>query len=154
MRITELAERVGVPTTTVRYYERVGLLEAPARTQSGYRNYDQADAARLLFITRARRMGLSCDQIVELLPVWDGTNCAAARDRVGQLIDAKRAEIAERISDLELFAAQLGTVRTTLERTPPPGVCRADLSCCVPATQGGAPVALELTPRPRDAASR
>jgi DNA-binding transcriptional MerR regulator len=152
VRITELADRVGVPTTTVRYYERVGLLGAPARTQSGYRNYDQADAARLLFITRARRMGLSCDQIVELLPVWDGTNCAAARDRVTELIDGKRAEIAERIADLELFAAQLDSVRTTLERTPPPGACRTDLSCCVPATTGRAPVALELSSRPTKAA--
>ena len=60
MRISELAEHVGVPTSTVRYYERVGLLGAPGRTGSGYRDYDEDDAARLLFVARARHLGLSC----------------------------------------------------------------------------------------------
>jgi DNA-binding transcriptional MerR regulator len=147
VRIAELAEHVGVPTSTVRYYERAGLMGSPARTRSGYRDYDQADAARLLFVTRARRMGLSCEQIADLLPVWGGADCAAAQDRVTQLLDAKRAEVAERIHDLELFAAQLDTVRATLERTPPPGACRADLSCCVPATKERTPVPVELSPR-------
>lgn len=89
MRISELAERVGVPTSTVRYYERIGLLGAPARTGSGYRAYDEDAATRLLFVARARRLGLTCEQITELLPVWDGSNCAAASDRVGRLIDDK-----------------------------------------------------------------
>jgi len=57
MRISELADTVGVPASTVRYYERVGLLAAPARTASGYRDYDDDAASRLLFITRSRRMG-------------------------------------------------------------------------------------------------
>ena len=54
VRISELAESVGVPTSTVRYYERVGLLALPARTPSGYRDYGEDAAARLLFIARAR----------------------------------------------------------------------------------------------------
>jgi len=78
VRISELADSVGVPTSTVRYYERVGLLDLPARTTSGYRDYGEDAAARLLFIARARRMGLSCEQITALIPVWDGTNCGAA----------------------------------------------------------------------------
>ena len=107
MRISELAESVGVPTSTVRYYERVGLLALPARTSSGYRDYGDDAAARLLFIARARRMGLSCEQITSLIPVWAGTNCGAAHDRVVRLIEEKRAEIAERIAELEQFDAQL-----------------------------------------------
>ena len=66
MRISELAESAGVPTSTVRYYERVGLLAAPHRTSSGYRDYQEDAAARLLFIARARRMGLSCEQLSSL----------------------------------------------------------------------------------------
>ena len=81
MRISELAEVAGVPTSTVRFYERIGLLGEPARTASGYRDYGEADAARLVFVSRARRMGLGCDQIADLLPVWDGANCAAAHER-------------------------------------------------------------------------
>ena len=132
MRISELAERVGVPTSTVRYYERIGLVGAPSRTGSGYRAYDEESVTRLLFVTRARRLGLTCDQITTLLPVWDGTNCAAASERVGRLIDDKQAEIATRIAELQSFSAQLDDVRAALDASRSRDSCRADLSCCVP----------------------
>ena len=118
----------------------------PARTSSGYRDYDDAAAGQLLFITRARRMGLSCEQITSLLPVWAGTNCGAAHERVEQLITEKQAEIAERIADLQQFATQLAAVGAVLAAEPPPQACRADLTCCVPQS-AGVPVAIELTPR-------
>jgi DNA-binding transcriptional MerR regulator len=149
VRISELAERVGVPTSTLRYYERAGLLAAPDRTPCGYRDYDEDDAARLLFVTRARRMGLSVEQIGVLLPAWSSTDCAGAQERVEQLIDAKQAEIAARIKELRLFARQLDDVRIALEETPPPTACRADLSCCVPAAASGEPVTIELGKGPR-----
>ena len=146
MRISELAESAGVPASTVRYYERVGLMALPARTASGYRDYGEDAAGRLLFIARARRMGLSCEQITELIPVWAGTNCGAAQERVVRLIEEKRAEIADRVAELEQFSAQLETVRATLEAESPPTACRADLTCCVPES-AGVPVAIELRPR-------
>ena len=146
MRISELAESAGVPTSTVRYYERVGLMTLPARTASGYRDYAEDAAARLRFITRARRMGLSCEQVTALLPVWAGTNCGAARDRVSRLVDEKQAEIAHRITELAQFSAQLDAVRASLEAEPPLAACRADLTCCVPESPGR-PVEIELTPR-------
>jgi DNA-binding transcriptional MerR regulator len=146
VRIAQLAASAGVPASTVRYYERVGLMALPARTASGYRDYGEDEAGRLLFITRARRMGLSCEQITALLPVWAGTNCSAAQDRVVRLVEEKQAEIADRVAELEQFSAQLDTVRATLETESPPQACRADLSCCVPESTG-VPVAIELKPR-------
>lgn len=143
MRISELADSAGVPASTVRYYERIGLLGAPSRTSSGYRDYDDAAATRLLFVTRARRMGLSCEQITGLLPIWDGSNCSAAQQRVETLIDDKQAEIAARIAELHQLAAQLDDVRAVLETSAPPDACRTDLSCCVPDT-GAAFVPVEL----------
>jgi DNA-binding transcriptional MerR regulator len=147
VRISELADSVGVATSTVRYYERVGLLVPPARTTSGYRDYDDDAAARLLFVSRARRMGLTCDQITDLLPIWDGTNCAAAHERVGQLIDEKQTEIAERIAQLQEFAAQLDGVQAALSTAPPPPACRTDLSCCVPDAGTTRPVLVDLMPK-------
>ena len=146
MRISELAESAGVPASTVRYYERVGLMGRPDRTASGYRDYGEDAAGRLLFIARARRMGLSCEQITELIPVWAGTNCEAAQDRVIRLIGEKQAEIAERVAELEQFSAQLEAVRASVAAEPPPSACRSDLTCCVPES-AGVPVAIELTPR-------
>ena len=147
MRISEVAEKVGVPVSTVRYYERIGLLAEPARTSSGYRAYDDRSATRLLFLTRARRLGLTCEQILELLPVWDGTNCSTTQDEVGRLIDDKLAEIAARIEELSTFATQLESVRQDLASSPPPHACLDDLSCCVPSAPGGFVPLTALTAR-------
>lgn len=132
MRISELAEQVGIPTSTVRYYERIGLLGAPSRTASGYRDYDEESATRLLFIARSRRLGLSCEQITDLLPAWDGTNCSTAHARVGVLIEARQAEIAAQVAELRALSKQLDGVRAQLDASPPPNACCSDLSCCVP----------------------
>ena len=141
VRISELADRVGVATSTVRYYERIGLVSSPARTASGYRDYDDEAAARLLFVTRARHMGLTCEQIAEVLPIWDGVTCAPAHEEVARLVEAKRAEVAERIQELERFAQQLDDVHVALAESPPPTACLTDLSCCIPETDG-----LEVAP--------
>jgi DNA-binding transcriptional MerR regulator len=125
VRISQLADSAGVPTSTVRYYERVGLMTVPARTASGYSDYADDAAARLRFITRACRMGLSCEQVTALIPVWAGTNCGAAQERVGRLVEEKQAEIAAE---------------------PPLAACRSDLTCCVPEPRQS-PVAVELVPR-------
>lgn len=137
MRISELADTVGVPVSTVRYYERIGLLAEPARTGSGYREYDAGSATQLLFVTRARRLGLTCDQVVELLPIWGGNNCTSTHDEIERLIDDKKAEISARIAELTTFVAQLDSVRQILESTPPPHACRTDLNCCVPTGANG-----------------
>lgn len=149
MRISELADRVGVPASTVRYYERIGLLALPERTESGYRDYADDDATRLLFITRARKMGLSCDQITELVPIWDGTNCAGAHERVSHLISEKKGEIAKRVAELKRFSAHLDAVRAALEASAPPPACRTDLSCCVPDAGDDGPVSVELARKPK-----
>ena len=122
------------------------------RTGSGYRDYDDDAATRLQFVHRARRIGLSCEQIAELLPVWGGANCSAAHDRVERLLDDKQAEITRRIDELEEFARQLRAARAILDATTPPETCRTDLSCCVPSDDVVA-VPLELVTR-RHAAHR
>jgi len=128
MRISELANRAGVP-------ERLGLLPAPERTDAGYRDYDEDSATRLLFVSRARGLGIACEQIAELLPAWGGSDCVSARDRIVSLIDEKQAEIAARIEELTAFAGQLQNVRESFDAVPAPTSCRTDLSCCVPPSE-------------------
>ena len=135
MRISELAVRAGVPVSTVRYYERIGLLPTPERTDSGYRDYDEDSATRLLFVSRARGLGIGCEQIAELLPAWGGSDCGSARERIVSLIDEKRLEIAARIEELSAFAAQLQKVRESFDAVPAPVSCRTDLTCCVPPSE-------------------
>jgi DNA-binding transcriptional MerR regulator len=79
VRISELADRIGVAPSTVRYYERIGLIPDPPRTPAGYRAYDDGDATRLLFVIRARRIGLTLEQIAEVLPVLPRPRAATGR---------------------------------------------------------------------------
>jgi DNA-binding transcriptional MerR regulator len=146
MKISEVAEQAGVRTSTVRYYERIGLVPPPTRTASGYRSYDEATAARLVFVTRAKRLGLSLEQIAELLPVWDGVNCGATHDEITRLVDAKRVEVQDRIRELQQFANQLDDVRDALIESPPPAACLPDLSCCMPAADDVESVSVTLAP--------
>lgn len=132
LRISELAERAGVSTSTVRYYERIGLVPVPARTPSGYRAYDPQAEARLLFITRGKRMGLSLEEIAELMAIWDGTNCGATKERLVSLLDVKRGEIAAQIRELRSFERQLDEVQQSIAGTPTPDACGPDLECCAP----------------------
>jgi hypothetical protein len=76
-------------------------------------------------------------------------NCGAAQERVTELVADRQREIAARIAELESFAEQLEQVRITLAAASPPSACRADLSCCVPATNER--ISLELRARPGDA---
>ena len=140
LKISELAQRAGVNTSTVRFYERAGLVPDPERSAAGYRLYNPGHETRLLFITRARRLGLSLEQITNLLAVWDGTNCATTREHVIDTIDANLADIAARITELETFAAELRNTRTTLATGPE--LCDPDLACCTPPIVAPVPVTL------------
>jgi DNA-binding transcriptional MerR regulator len=67
MHIGELAKAAGVNIQTIRFYERQKLLRAPLRTQSGYRNYQQSDLDRLMFIRRNHEIGFTLAEIGQLL---------------------------------------------------------------------------------------
>jgi DNA-binding transcriptional MerR regulator len=69
--ISTLAASVGISADTLRYYERVGLLEPAGRSDAGYRLYDELSAERLRFIKGLQRMGLHLGDIKELLDVRD-----------------------------------------------------------------------------------
>src|SRR5262245_28185535 len=90
--IGALADRTGVNIETIRYYERVGLLTPPPRTQGRHRAYDERHAQRLSFIRRSRELGFSLDDIRTLLQLADcGTSaCGAAKDvTLRHLVDVR-----------------------------------------------------------------
>lgn len=116
MKIGELADAVDVTAKTIRYYESIGLLPEPARTPSGYRDYDAAAGERLRFIRDAQATGLTLAEIQSVLELKDaGTNsCAHTRSLLerhleeldGQIerLQSTRREmvaLAERAGDLD-----------------------------------------------------
>ena len=81
MKIGQLARRLDLNTQTIRYYERIGLLPEPERTESGYRAYGEGDERRLRFIKNARSAGLTLDEIKEVLASRAGRAAVRVRHR-------------------------------------------------------------------------
>ena len=70
-QISELAEKCGINKETIRYYERVGLLKDPPRTNAGYRMYSEESVNRIKFIKRIQELGFTLAEITKLLGVVD-----------------------------------------------------------------------------------
>ncbi|HEX9808792.1 MAG TPA: helix-turn-helix domain-containing protein [Alphaproteobacteria bacterium] len=96
--IGTLSTRTGVNIETIRYYERIGLMPAPPRTEGGQRVYDAGHLKRLAFIRRSRELGFSLDDIRALLRLVDGGDYTCGE--VHQMTLAHISDIRRKIADL------------------------------------------------------
>jgi DNA-binding transcriptional MerR regulator len=103
--IGRLAERLDLNPRTIRYYERIGLLAEPERTESGYRLYQEEDAERVRFIKAAQRLGLTLGEIGEILAFRDRGEppCRYVAHRVAERL----TEVDQRIRDLRTLKGEL-----------------------------------------------
>ncbi|MDN4607951.1 Hg(II)-responsive transcriptional regulator [Sporosarcina highlanderae] len=103
--IGELAEKCNVNKETIRYYERLGLIPEPSRTESGYRIYTERSVDRLNFIKRIQELGFTLKEIDKLLGVVDRdeTKCQGMYDFTTNKID----DIQKKIQDLERIEQML-----------------------------------------------
>ena len=105
LTIGKVAERAGVGIETVRFYEREGLLEQPTRTSSGYRQFDEDVIRRLAFISRAKELGFTLNEIKELLSLRiDPDTCC----------EDVKAKADEKIEDIEAKIATLRRMKKAL----------------------------------------
>jgi Cu(I)-responsive transcriptional regulator len=105
LSIGDLASAAGTKAETVRYYERIGLLPAPARTSGNYRAYARPHLERLSFIRRARDLGFSLDQVRALLRLADDRSQSCAEvDRIAKL---HLTEVERKIADLASLGKEL-----------------------------------------------
>lgn len=105
MRIGQFADRIGVNPKTVRYYESIGLLPPAPRTTGGYRDYDAADIDRVAFIRRAQQLGLSLDEIREILDLRE-----RGQRPCGYVLDVAHTRLVEldrRIADMQHARSEL-----------------------------------------------
>ncbi|GAA1793207.1 MerR family transcriptional regulator [Actinomadura chokoriensis] len=130
MRISQLAERSGVPATTLRYYESAGLLAAD-RTPSGYRTYGEDAVTRLAFIGSAKHLGLPLDEIGELLTVWESGACADVKADLRPRVAARLTESERRLTEIEAFTRSLHDVLHHLDELPDRTV-PCDAECGLP----------------------
>ena len=105
MRIGELAERLELNPRTIRFYERIGVMPEPERTPSGYRDYSEADEERLRFVRLAQSLGLSLDDIREVLALRERGEAPCRYVRA--VISEQARAIEERIGELERLRGEL-----------------------------------------------
>jgi Cd(II)/Pb(II)-responsive transcriptional regulator len=111
MRIGEFAKRGDCDVETVRFYEREGLLDAPAREANGYRRYAEAHLVQLNFIRHCRSLGIGLPE-VRLLRYFQA-NAEVACEEVNRLVDRQIARIHQQIESLRLLEQQLHALRQT-----------------------------------------
>ena len=105
VHIGDAARLSGVSAKMVRHYEGLGLLPRVARTDSGYRQYSEAEVHTLRFIKRARDLGFSMDEIGELVGLWQNRRRASANVR---RVAQKHAEdLAQRIAAMQAMQKTL-----------------------------------------------
>jgi Cd(II)/Pb(II)-responsive transcriptional regulator len=94
MRIGELAQKVGVPVATIRYYEQEGLLPQPSRSESNYRQYGADATKRLAFIAQCRSLDISMAEIRRLLNLAEmpGADCGEVDTMLDEHIDRVRQQ--------------------------------------------------------------
>lgn len=145
-RISQLAERVGLRPTTLRFYEQAGLLPAQ-RSQSGYRLYDEGAVERLGFISSGKRLGLPLNEIRDLLRIWEDGLCTDVRARLRPMLLTRIAAAEQGAAELDDFTDRLRQALAEIDGPPRPGRC--DPGCgFLHHEPGPTSVPIELSRRP------
>ena len=115
MKIGELGQRTNVDVETIRYYEKVGILPKPARTEGNYRHYNEQHVDRLSFVRHCRALDMTLDEIRVLLQFRDTpeSNCS----EVNQLLDEHIGHVTTRIAALTGLEKELRTLRRQCRKT-------------------------------------
>ncbi|GAB4226584.1 MAG: heavy metal-responsive transcriptional regulator [Stanieria sp.] len=105
LKIGQVAQKLGLNPQTLYFYERIGLMKSPQRTEAGYRIYEDEDLERLLFITRAKALGLTLEEIKQLLTLKEGKNLFC--EEVYNRLSNKMEQIEKQIEQLQALKAEL-----------------------------------------------
>lgn len=105
----ELARQTGVNAETIRYFERVGILSEPPRTQGGHRIYDESHVRTLGFIRRARNLGFTPDEVRTIVELGgpDRAPCGDVREIAAHHLEQVRSKIADLMEIERLLAATI-----------------------------------------------
>ncbi|MFG6465882.1 Cd(II)/Pb(II)-responsive transcriptional regulator [Roseateles sp. BYS87W] len=138
MKIGDIAAASATAIDTIRYYEREGLLPAPARTAGGFRVYEAVHLERLQFIRYCRGLDMSLDEVRVLLRVKDapGADCGD----VNALLDAHIGHVSQRVRELRALEKQLKDLRQRCGAAQGAAQCGILNGLAAAAQEGGAPV--------------
>ena len=108
IKIGEMSKRTGIPVTTIRYYEKVGLLPAPERLESGYRLYNRRHLERINFLKNTRKLGFSQQRITALVSLLENSNRTS--EKVKASVQSQLEEIREKRRLIQSIEDQLNQI--------------------------------------------
>jgi DNA-binding transcriptional MerR regulator len=130
LRVSELAERAGVAPSTIRFYERAGLLSPAQRAENGYRVFTESALQELAFISRAKGIGMSLEDIAGLVAAWPTGECRSLQARLRTFLAGRIGQVREQLAELRAFERQLQAVLDRLSaHDPGPEQCGKGCSC-------------------------
>ena len=148
LTIADAAEATGFTASALRFYETAGLI-SPQRTAAGYRSYTDKDLAALRFIGLAKGLGLSLEEIAELVPLLDAEACAPVQHQLRAFVADKIGDTQRRTAELVGFLGQLQQMAAWLARPPVDGVCDDSCACTTdPVAPAGGWAGATLLPSP------
>lgn len=127
MQIGEVAQRAGLATSAIRFYEDEGLIPEPDRTKAGYRDYDPGVVERIRFIRAGQAVGLTLRELNQVLQIRDEGESPCRH--VTELLDARIQDVDQRIGELRALRQDLAGLRRNASDLnpadcPPESVCR------------------------------
>lgn len=125
MKISEVADRTGLTASALRFYETAGIVTR-GRAANGYRAYSETDVDALRFIARSKAVGLSLDEIAELLELRGSDRCAPLQDRLTELVAMRLTDTKVRAAELAAFTVDLEQLLGQLTVHQPDGPCDSD----------------------------
>lgn len=127
-RISDAAQATGFSVSALRFYEKEGVV-VPDRSRSGYRAFDDDDLDALRFVGRGKQLGLSLDEIKELLELLEDDECAPVQSRIKELVSDRISQAQAQIAELVGFTAQLQDAQARLATHTADGACDDQCGC-------------------------
>ena len=116
LQIGDAAERVGLSLRTVRYWEEIGLVEPESRSKGGFRLYSEADLARLLVVKAMKPLGLTLEQMREILDLVHAAEVPNPSDEVVARIETYTRLVQEKVDHLERYLEDARVLQGELVR--------------------------------------
>ncbi len=116
MQISDLAEKLGITTRTIRLYEKFGLVEPPKRTEGRVRYYEKEDVKRFKFVLRCKALGLTLEEMKELAELYNREDRVPDKimPRLIELLDTHLNSIKEKVATLQRLEKDISEYRTRI----------------------------------------
>lgn len=129
LTIGKASKLLKINPRTLRFYEQIGLVRPTSRSESGYRLYSPQDVERFMFVRRAKKLGLTLDEIGSVLSLTEEGLCYSVKNQVSELLSRKISEIDNNIREMEQLKKEFTEFRIYLQEKETTQTITTKCSC-------------------------